>query len=63
MKEKLLPLVYLAAATLLVRGLYLLATPGGPAKKNLPRLLKAGLGPVLIADLIFPPVHRKTPAS
>jgi hypothetical protein len=60
MKEKLFSLVYLAAATLLVRGLYLLPA-GGPPKKNFPALLKAGLGPVLIADLIFPPAHRKTP--
>jgi hypothetical protein len=62
MKEEQCTLVYLAAATLLLRGLYLLArTP--EAYNHLRSLLKAATGPVLMTDLALPVRNRKTPVS
>jgi hypothetical protein len=60
MKDRLLPLVYLAATTLLLRVIF----PPAPVKKRWKTyydLLKTGIGPLLITDLALPLGNRKTP--
>lgn len=62
MKEKLLPLVFLAGAALLIRGLCALP-PVRKAYRSALTMLQAGADPVLITDLAFPIRNPKTPIT